>query len=60
MYMYNHVQYVYVVGHFPLQTTKKLHELESNLETTVKKTTRKVQTLKAQFYEHKKKWESVR
>ena len=44
---------------FHVQTAKKLSELEGNLETTVKKTTKKVTTLKAQFHEHKKRWESV-
>ena len=30
------------------------------METTIKKTQRKVETLKAQFHEHKKKWEQER
>ena len=32
---------------------------DDQLDTTIKKTQRKVETLKAQFHEHKKKWEHV-
>ena len=34
-------------------------DLEEDMEATVKKTTRKIQTLKAQFQDHKSKWEAV-
>ena len=42
-----------------LQTTSKLDAVNKELENMVKKTTRKIQTLKAQFHEHKTKWEAV-
>ena len=41
------------------QTKVRLGQFEDQLETTIKKTQRKVETLKAQFHEHKKKWEHV-
>lgn len=39
---------------------KKISDLEEDKDVTIKKTTRKIQTLKAQFQEHKSKWEAVR
>ncbi|CAD5118521.1 DgyrCDS7214 [Dimorphilus gyrociliatus] len=39
---------------------EKIAELEDITETTIAKTNRKVQTLKAQFHDHKSKWEKER
>ncbi|XP_064595815.1 neurofilament medium polypeptide-like [Liolophura sinensis] len=41
-------------------TRKRLADLEDQLATTVRKTHKKVDTLKAQFQEHKSKWEAER
>ncbi|XP_055872551.1 golgin subfamily A member 3-like isoform X5 [Biomphalaria glabrata] len=40
--------------------TEKIKDLEDQLELTLAKTKRKVTTLKAQFHEHKSKWEAER
>ena len=41
------------------QTKSRIGQYENQLETTIKKTQRKVETLKAQFHDHKNKWEQV-
>ncbi|CAL1539571.1 unnamed protein product, partial [Lymnaea stagnalis] len=41
-------------------TTHRLQDLEEQLQLTTAKTKRKVATLKAQFHEHKSKWEAER
>lgn len=41
------------------QAQQRLRELEDQKQLTIAKTTRKVQLLKAQFVEHKNKWEAV-
>ena len=41
------------------QSQLKLREAEEQRQLTVAKTQRKVQLLKAQFVEHKNKWEAV-
>lgn len=42
-----------------LQAQQQISDLEEQVDVTVKKTARKVNTLKAQFQEHKSKWEAV-
>ena len=42
-----------------IQSQKRVEELEEQLDIVMAKTQRKVSTLKAQFQEHKGKWESV-
>ena len=41
------------------QSAAKLKELQDQLNITLTKTHRKVNSLKSQFTEHKKKWETV-
>ena len=41
------------------QSTAKVKELQDQLNITLAKTHRKVNSLKSQFIEHKKKWETV-
>lgn len=43
----------------PLQARDTIADLDTQLEETVKKTTRKINTIKAQFQEHKARWEEV-
>ena len=52
--------YCLVESHvYVLQSQKRVEELEEQLDIVMAKTQRKVSTLKAQFQEHKGKWESV-
>ena len=41
------------------QSQKRFSELDAEIDSTVTKTARKIQTLKAQFHEHKDKWQAV-
>ena len=41
------------------QSRKRIAELDTEIDTTVTKTARKIQTLKAQFHEHRDKWQAV-
>ena len=42
-----------------MQSRKRIAELDTEIDTTVTKTARKIQTLKAQFHEHQDKWQAV-
>ena len=46
-------------GQYRKLSQEQLERLQEQLDLTIKKTTKKVNTLKAQFQEHKSKWESV-
>ena len=46
-------------GQYRKLSQEQLEKLQEQLDVTIKKTTKKVNTLKAQFQEHKSKWESV-
>ena len=58
-YLFCHLFLINCLIFVLVQSTTKVKELQDQLNITLTKTHRKVNSLKSQFTEHKKKWESV-